>query len=153
MMPDFPSQEKTEKIEFFFEDIDFELKNSQDIIQWIIEAILRENFQLSHLNFIFCSDSYLHDINLQYLNHDTYTDVITFPYSEEEVEGDIFISVDRIKENAANFEVSFEEELCRVMIHGVLHLCGYGDKTEEEILLMRQKENAHLKSRKDSFKI
>ena len=151
MMPDFPSLEKTEKIQFFFEDIDFDLNRPQEIIQWVINVIQKEKFNLSSLNFIFCSDNYLHEINLKHLNHDTYTDVITFPYSKESIEGDIFISVDRIKENAKNFKVSLEDEFCRVMIHGVLHLCGYDDKTQEEKNLMRKKEDTHLMSREKSF--
>ena len=89
--------------------------------------------QLIGLSYIFCSDAYLHNINVEYLNHDTLTDIITFPYlSPPEIEGDIFISVDRIRENAQTFQVTFEQELHRVIIHGVLHLCGQGDKTEEE---------------------
>ncbi len=99
-------------------------------------------FELESLNYIFCSDPYLHQINVQYLDHDTYTDIITFDNAEEEntIESDIFISIDRVKENAASFDAGFEQELRRVMAHGVLHLLGFGDKTETEKQIMREQE-------------
>lgn len=136
---------ENEKINFFSEDIDFSLSNPSSIFNWILKAIESEAKELRHLNFIFCSDQYLHKINVEYLNHDTFTDVITFPYAEGKIiEGDIFISVERIRENANNFKVEFENELYRVMIHGVLHLLGYFDKTPEDKELMTQKENQYL---------
>jgi len=134
-----------EKINFHSEDIDFSLSNPSTISNWISQTIISESKELSFLNFIFCTDEYLHKINVEYLNHDTYTDVITFPYSEGDIiEGDIFISVERIRENAESFKVDFESELSRVMIHGVLHLLGFGDKTPEDKILMTQKENEYL---------
>ena len=131
---------------FNSEEIDFNLPNQPVIIDWINSTANQEGQTVQSLNFIFCSDKYLHQINVEYLNHDTYTDVITFPYMENgnPVEGDIFISIDRIKENAENFKTSFENELHRVMIHGTLHLLGYGDKTPDEKLKMTEKENEYL---------
>jgi probable rRNA maturation factor len=134
-----------EKINFHSEDIEFTLPNHSVIFDWINNTVERETKVLRHLNYIFCSDTYLHKINVEYLNHDTLTDVITFPYAEgKTIEGDIFISIDRIRENAKSFEVKFEDELHRVMIHGTLHLLGYLDKTAEDKTQMTQKENEYL---------
>lgn len=134
--------------QLFFEqeDIDFELPNDEQLYSnWIQYIIKKEKKEFLQLTYIFCSDSYLHQINVEYLNHDTLTDIITFPYAEPPiVEGDIFISIDRVKENAVKYGVPFEHELHRVIIHGVLHLCGYPDKTEEEARLMREKEEEAL---------
>ncbi len=129
---------------FHTEDIDFELENAEKIEQWILQTIDEESGTLSFINYIFCSDTYLHRINVEYLNHDTFTDIITFPYSDETIESDIFISIDRIRENAKTFNVPFERELHRVMIHGVLHLLGYADKTAEEQQAMRAREDFWL---------
>jgi len=129
------------KIEFFSESVDFELSEPDIISKWLETIIKKEGGRLNHLNYIFCSDDYLLDINKDYLNHDTFTDIITFPLEDYPlIEGDIFISVDRIKENSLEYSTSFQNELLRVMAHGVLHLCGYQDKTEEETILMRKKE-------------
>lgn len=138
--------EKDNRIEFYSEDTAFELQNSKAVSVWIEGVISKEKKELKQLSFIFCSDEYLHKINVEYLNHDTLTDVITFPYGEnaEIIEGDIFISIDRIRENAEIFKSSFDDELHRVIIHGALHLCGYGDKTETEAIEMRRKENESL---------
>lgn len=146
---DFPV-EKENTIEFYSEDTAFEIQNSKAVSVWIGEVIAAEKKELKLLSYILCSDDYLHKINVEYLNHDTLTDVITFPYgdSDTSIEGDIFISVDRIRENAEIFKTSFENELHRVIIHGALHLCGYGDKTEKDAKEMRQKENQSLKMRK-----
>lgn len=134
-----------EKINFYSEDIKFDLPNDSLIFDWINKTIINESKILRHLSFIFCSDTYLHKINIGYLNHDTFTDVITFPYSEgKTIEGDIFISIDRIRENAKSFGVSFDDELHRVMIHGTLHLIGYSDKTTKDKIQMTQKENEYL---------
>jgi len=143
--PDF-TELAEDTVQFHTEEIDFDLPNSEQIVHWIKTTITAENCQLTSLNFIFCNDTYLHKINLEYLNHDTLTDVITFPYTAEgePIEGDIYISIDRIKENATNFEVTFLKELKRVIIHGVLHLCGYGDKSEAEQKIMTAKENFYL---------
>jgi len=138
-----PTEE--ENINFYSEDIEFSLPTPSLTYDWICNTIETESKQLRHLNFIFCSDAYLHKINLEYLDHDTFTDVITFPYSEGNIiEGDIFISIERIRENAEKFKVEFENELHRVIIHGVLHLLGYFDKTLEDQALMTKKENDYL---------
>ncbi|MFC0185216.1 rRNA maturation RNase YbeY [Pseudarcicella hirudinis] len=133
-------------INYFSEDVDFEISESEIKSSWLTKVIENEGYNLSELNYIFCSDEYLHKINLEYLEHDTYTDIITFDNSEEEglIEGDIFISVERVKENAIAFNTSFENELKRVLVHGVLHLCGYLDKSDEDELLMRSLENKYI---------
>ncbi len=134
-------------IQFFSEDIDFTLKNKQKVREWIGAIIKQEGFKrIGELSFVFCSDKYLLEINKQYLDHDTYTDIVTFDSSEEEdtIAGDIFISVERTRENASKFGVSASDELHRVIIHGVLHLCGYHDKKKEDKALMTEKENAAL---------
>ncbi len=115
------------------------------IKNWLGEIIQKEGGVLKQLQFIFGSDEFLHDINVQYLNHDTYTDIITFPLAEfPSIEGEIYLSVDRIEENATTYQVPFRTELLRVMAHGVLHLLGYKDKTEEEQKTMRKKEEEAL---------
>lgn len=138
-------------IQFFSEDIAFTLKEKQKVRQWIAETIKSEGFKrIGELSFIFCSDAYLLEINKQYLNHDTFTDIVTFDSSEQEetIAGDIFISVERIQENAAKFGVPERDELHRVIIHGVLHLCGYYDKKKEDKEQMTFKENDYLAKRK-----
>jgi probable rRNA maturation factor len=134
------------RISYFFEDTDFILKNKKKISNWISSAVIDENKKIVALNFIFCSDQYLLEINKSYLNHNTFTDIITFDNSEhvDEIEGDVFISIDRINENKNTFNVSFDKELHRVMIHGVLHLLGYEDKSEVQIRTMREKEEYYL---------
>lgn len=138
------------KIQFFSEDISFKIKQKALIRAWIMNSILDEHYKLKELNFILCSDNYLLSINQQYLNHNTYTDIITFDNSEirGEIVGDIFISLDRVRENAIKFEVDEIDELHRVMIHGTLHLLGYLDKKKEEKALMTKKENYYLSKRK-----
>ena len=122
--------------------VDFKLLNKARIKKWLSEVIVSEEKREGDINYIFCDDYYLLQINQQYLNHDTLTDIISFDYSVgNELHGDIFISTERVRENAIDFNVVFEEELKRVMVHGILHYCGYKDKTEEEEFLMRQKEN------------
>jgi len=131
-----------DQIEFYTEDLVFHIKNVENVKNWIKQIIANEQKELVQLSYVLCSDAYLLKINQEYLDHDTYTDIITFPLaSDPQIESDIFISIDRVKENATSFEVTFERELLRVVIHGVLHLCGYGDKSNEEAQLMRQKEN------------
>jgi len=130
---------------FHQEDISFRLKNIKKIKSWIEKSIALERGIVGDLNYIFCSDTYLHKINLEYLKHDTLTDIITFDYSEKkQISGDIFISIDRIKENALKFNQSTDIELNRVLIHGVLHLLGYKDKTPKEKETMRAKEDFYL---------
>jgi probable rRNA maturation factor len=133
-----------DKIIFNIEDVDFQLVSEEKISNWIESTIEKEGKKLGALSYIFCSDDYLHKLNVEYLNHDTLTDVITFPYNANPVEGDIFISIDRVKDNANDLNISFENELHRVMIHGVLHLCGYMDETDEEEAIIRQKEDECL---------
>lgn len=112
---------------------------------WIEQCIKSEEYQTGELNYIFCDDDYLHKINIEYLDHDTLTDIISFDYTEGNViGGDIFISVERVKDNSAELDIPFGDELKRVMIHGVLHYCGYPDKTKEEKKLMRQKEDEKI---------
>ncbi|MFA6086796.1 rRNA maturation RNase YbeY [Mucilaginibacter sp.] len=136
-------------IQFFEEDISYKLKKKTAVRKWITEAIIAEGFKLDELTYVFCSDQYLLQINQQYLNHDTYTDIITFDNSEVEgvITGDIFISVERIKENAAQFAVTETQELHRVMIHGALHLLGYKDKTVADKKKMTLKEDHYLVER------
>jgi len=136
-------------INFFEEDITYKLKHKTALRQWITETIQAEGFKLKELTYIFCSDSYLLQINQQYLNHDTYTDIITFDNSEIEktIIGDIFISIERIRENALKFNISEADELHRVIIHGALHLLGYKDKTPVTKQKMTQKEDFYLNRR------
>ena len=134
------------KINFFTEDITYTLKNKTIIKKWIESTIVEEGYQLEELNFILCSDEYLLRINQDFLQHDDYTDVITFDNSEElkTIVGDVFISLDRIKENALNFKSTTVNELCRVIIHGTLHLLGYKDKTKAAKTEMTAKEDYYL---------
>jgi rRNA maturation RNase YbeY len=130
---------------FFNEDVDLPSLIKLPVKQWVEHCIVSRNFAFGDINFIFVSDEYLLKINQEYLHHDYYTDVITFDYGEENLlAGDIFISVDRVKDNAGELNESFEQELKRVIIHGVLHLMGQNDKTSEEASEMRQKEDACL---------
>lgn len=130
------------RISFFFEDTDFLLKKKNKYRKWIQALIKLHQGQLQQINYIFCSDEYLYNLNVSYLSHDTLTDIITFPYEfYPNIAADLFISIDRIKENAAEFNLDFKIELIRVMSHGILHLCGYGDKNEEEKVVMVGKEN------------
>ncbi|OEY72516.1 rRNA maturation RNase YbeY [Salegentibacter salarius] len=129
----------------FYPENDFEFQEEKSFDTWIRKVISSEEKQLGEINYIFCDDHYLYKINLKFLEHDTYTDIISFDNSEgDELNGDIFISTDRVTENAKEYNVDFSDELKRVMIHGILHLCGYGDKTESEAALMRQKEDEKI---------
>lgn len=138
-----------EKILFHSEEIPFILKQKGEIRKWIKSAIQAEKRVPGDISFIFCSDEYLLNINIQYLDHDTYTDIITFDNSEEDemIEGDIFISIDRVKENAVQFNTSEQDELHRVIIHGILHLIGYTDKDKSHKSQMTDKENHYLQLR------
>lgn len=133
-------------INFFQENISFKLNGKLKLKKWIRETINAEGYKLNELNYILCSDDYLLKINQQYLDHDTYTDIITFDNSEveQEITGDIFISIERIKENAEKFGVTTIHELQRVLIHGALHLCGYKDKKPADKKLMTKKEDFYL---------
>ncbi|MFG6685328.1 rRNA maturation RNase YbeY [Mariniflexile sp. HNIBRBA6329] len=124
----------------------FLLENEQRIGSWISDVIKAEGCVLEEVNYIFCDDEYLHKLNVEFLNHDTLTDIISFDYSVgKNIQGDIFISVERVVDNAKDFNVAFHEELNRVIVHGVLHYCGYKDKLEADEKLMREKENHYLK--------
>ena len=132
-------------IDFNYET-DFTLDNEEAIANWLSISVMSENKKLGEINYIFCDDEYLTKINIEFLNHDTLTDIVSFDYSVgNEINGDIFISIERVKENASDFNVSFNEELKRVMVHGLLHYCGYKDKTEADELLMRNKEDEKMK--------
>lgn len=131
----------------YFSSTDFVIANKDELTLWLESATKTEGRTLGELVFNFCSDESLSKINKEFLNHDTLTDVITFDYSAlKEVSGEIFISTDRVRENASEFQQSFEVEIRRVMIHGLLHLCGYNDKTTKEKSLMSDRENFYLDS-------
>lgn len=126
-------------------ETDFELSDEIAISDWLSQVILSESKKEGDINYIFCDDEYLHKINVEYLDHDTLTDIISFDYSVgNELHGDIFVSVERVADNAKDFEVSFDEELKRVLVHGILHYAGYKDKSEEDELKMRQKEEQKI---------
>ncbi|QIL39505.1 rRNA maturation RNase YbeY [Pedobacter sp. HDW13] len=133
-------------ISFFTESVTYNLPQKLKIKKWLKASIEKEGFKLGELNFIFCSDEYLLGINQQYLSHDTYTDIITFDNSDEEklIVSDIFISIERVKENAITFKTSAFDEVCRIMMHGTLHLLGYKDKGKAAKALMTQKEDEYL---------
>jgi probable rRNA maturation factor len=126
-------------------ETEFALVNEEAISNWITNVITSENKKEGEINYIFCDDDYLYKINVEHLGHDTLTDIISFDYSiGNEIHGDIFVSVERVKDNAIDFNVSFDDELKRVLVHGVLHYCGYKDKSEADELLMRSKEDEKL---------
>lgn len=127
-------------------ETDFTLNNESNYEDWITRIIDSEGFELGEINYIFCDDEYLHKINMEYLNHDTLTDIISFDYSVGNLlQGDIFISIERVADNAKDFNVVFDDELKRVMSHGVLHYCGYKDKSPKDEALMRLKEDEKIK--------
>jgi probable rRNA maturation factor len=141
-------------INFFAQDIKFNLKDKNALCGWIAVTAKKEGYKIEALNYIFCSDKFLHRLNEQFLHHDDYTDVITFDLSTPvhkpktpNLQGEIFISIERVKENAKLFKTTFQNELHRVMIHGVLHLMGYKDKTKSDKAAMRKKENYYLNLR------
>jgi probable rRNA maturation factor len=136
-------------ITFHEEDISYKLKNKIAVRKWITDTIVAEGYKLNELTYIFCTDEYLLQINRQYLDHDTYTDIITFDNSEKEgvITGDIFISIERIRENAGKFNVTETQELHRVLIHGALHLLGYTDKSPADKKKMTSKEDFYLDKR------
>ncbi|MFN7045325.1 MAG: rRNA maturation RNase YbeY [Flavobacterium sp.] len=126
-------------------ETDFELENEAQYEVWISRIIESEGFDEGEINYIFCDDEYLHKINVEYLDHDTLTDIISFDYTVGNlIQGDIFVSVERVQDNANDFNVSFEEELKRVLSHGVLHYCGYKDKSPKDEALMRSKEEEKM---------
>ena len=132
----------------FNNEIEFFLKDQMPLVKWISQAIKNEGFEEGDLNYIFCSDNQLQKKNIKYLKHNTLTDVISFDYTMGKlISGDIFISIERVIENSSSYTVSFENELHRVMIHGILHYCGYSDKSKDDQKLMRSKEDYYLSLR------
>ena len=131
-------------IHFFSEDIPFVLSDKRRLDIWLSGVADSEGKDIEEVNFIFCNDEYLHNLNMQYLAHDTLTDVITFQYDAPQLRGDVFISIPRVKENATFYQVQFDNELRRVMVHGLLHLIGYNDKTKLESDVMRKMEDKYL---------
>lgn len=126
-------------------ETDFQLQNESQLSEWIASVIDTEGFKEGEINYIFCDDDYLLKLNVEFLQHDTLTDIISFDYTLGKlINGDIYISVERVKENASDYMVDFRSEISRVMIHGVLHYCGYKDKTEEDEATMRAKENYYM---------
>ncbi len=136
-------------IQFFEEEISYKLKHKALVRKWIKDTIAAEGFKLKELTYVFCSDAYLLPMNQQYLGHDTYTDIITFDNSasEDEILGDIFISIERVRENAARYGIAETDELHRIIIHGTLHLLGYTDKSAVTKQKMTQKEDEYLDKR------
>ena len=132
-------------IEFFFEDVNIELPDETKLRDWLRAAAAAEGKSLVEISYIFCSDEHLRGINVEFLDHDYYTDIITFDSSDgASLRGEMYISTERVTENAQENNVSFVREICRVMVHGVLHLSGYGDKIPEQEAMMRQKEDFYL---------
>lgn len=132
-------------IQFHMADATLPLKHRTAVKEWLGDVALKNRKRIGQLDYVFCSDAYLLNINKQFLNHDTYTDIITFDYTADAVlGGEIYISIDRVKENALKFDVAVTEELCRVMVHGLLHLAGYKDKTAGQKQEMRDAEDAAL---------
>jgi rRNA maturation RNase YbeY len=133
-------------INWHYEEVLFRLESEEGYANWVERIIKFEGSRLGEITYIFCTDDYLLGLNKEFLNHDEYTDIITFDYCEgKEINGDIFISVERVKENAEQYESGFPDEVKRVMAHGVLHLLGYGDKSDDDIILMRAKEVEMIK--------
>ena len=134
-------------IHFFSEEIPYTLKEKLNRKRWLKKIAASAGFNIKELNYVFCSDEYLYQMNRDYLKHDTYTDIITFDNSEEkgDIEGDIFVSIDRVRENAKKHTQEMETEMNRVLAHGLLHLMGYKDKTQEDAALMRLKEEESIK--------
>jgi rRNA maturation RNase YbeY len=134
-------------IHFFSEEIKFTLREKLNRKRWLKKIATNAGFKIKELNYVFCSDEYLYQMNRDYLKHDSYTDIITFDNSEKkgDIEGDIFVSIDRVRENAKTHTQEVETEMNRVLAHGLLHLMGYKDKTQEEVALMRLKEEESIK--------
>ena len=126
-------------------ETEFNLPSEKRVSNWIVDCVKAERHKLEEVNYVFCDDDYLHKLNVEFLNHDTLTDIISFDYTMGKIiQGDIFISVERVADNSQDYDVNFEDELHRVIIHGILHYCGYNDKTDSDASIMRQKENYYL---------
>ena len=136
-------------IHFFNEDIEYRLQDQEKTVLWVNNILTKEGYSAENINYVFCSDDHLQQINIEYLNHDTYTDIVTFDNTENEhsIEADIFISIDRVQENAKKLSQKEDDELHRVIIHGLLHILGYSDKTAQDKQAMREKEDACLSLR------
>lgn len=150
-LPPEPDAEPRRLIHFFSEEVEFEPADPDPVRSWILDTVRHEGLDLDEVSFVFCSDAYLLGINQQFLMHDEYTDIVTFPYREEGrvVTGDVYISVERVEENAESLGIGFPDELHRVIIHGILHLLGYMDATDKDKAFMRQKEDFYLRRRSD----
>lgn len=134
----------------FHSETNFEISNQSAVSDWLTAIISQENYNEGEVSIVFCDDAFLHNLNVEFLKHDTLTDVISFDYSiGNEIHGEIFISIERVRENAIEFNQSFDTELSRVMAHGVLHYCGYKDKSKSDAALMRTKEDFYLQQRND----
>jgi rRNA maturation RNase YbeY len=145
IVPSWPGiHRETPHITFTAHEIDFRLPAQETLVAWLMNVIAEEGFETGLVEYIFCSDEFLLEINKEHLQHDDYTDIITFPLHEDPLTGEIYISVDRVKENAITFGNSFDDELHRVMVHGVLHLCGYDDHEEKDVKEIRAKEDEYL---------
>ena len=132
----------------FYSEVPFEVSNADTTAAWLSSIISQENHNEGEVSIVFCDDAFLHKLNVEFLNHDTLTDVISFDYSVgKEIHGEIFISIERVRENAHEFNQSFDTELSRVMAHGILHYCGYKDKSSSEEVIMRSKEEFYLQQR------
>ena len=151
--PDLSALENNiQSISFHVEEIDFVFEETDKTILWLNRIAEQESKGIVSLDYVFCSDEYLHKINVEYLNHDTYTDIITFDLGEptdDAISGEIYISIDRVKENAQIHGSQYKDELLRVVAHGLLHLIGYPDKSEQEALVMRGKEEDALRTYKE----
>lgn len=141
-------------VRFFYEAVTFRIKNPRKTVHWIKESAKREKRGIGDINYIFCSDDYLLALNQEFLSHKTLTDIITFDYSEAgAISGEIYISLERVRENSLKFKTTLQNEILRVMIHGVLHLVGYKDKKPKEVAEMRKKEEAYLSLWKTMFHV
>lgn len=144
-MPDWPDTEEEESGIFFtIHELEFDLFHPEERRRWLMSILENEDVALHRIDYILCSDEFLLDVNRTHLDHDFYTDIITFPLNDDPLLAEIYISVDRVRENASSMAVDFETELNRVMAHGVLHLCGYDDHEEDDIRLIRRKEEEYL---------
>ncbi|CAM3341201.1 rRNA maturation RNase YbeY [Aequorivita lipolytica] len=131
----------------FYSETDFQLENKAEIKKWISEVIISEGYEVGNIIYIFCDDEYLHKLNVEFLDHDTLTDILSFDYClGKEINGEVYISIERVMDNATDFKTHFHNELHRVIIHGIFHFCGYKDKTDVEEKLMREKESSALHS-------
>ena len=146
--PDLPFDETESGVAFTSISIDFNIESEDDLTEWLNAVADSENKVIQSLNYIFCSDDYLHKMNVDFLDHDTLTDIITFELgdaSDDNINVEIYISIDRVKDNAISLSQEFESEFKRVLVHGLLHLCGYPDKSKEEALIMRSLEDKYIK--------